>query len=222
MADAVLVPGPTQSLHGSSTWDSGCSRPPLADSASQDLDAPQPQNVQLPRLDVVRDSLDVRGFSPETADRIAVPQWSSTRSIYNGKWTEFCSWCSWKKTDTVKATVPVVADFLVHLFERRPPLAVLTIRGYRSAIASTIPSGSAITNIKEIGDLMWSLAHECPVTKVFYTKWSLRIVLNYLTKSPFEHISKCSLENLTLKTVSSCFGRRRSEIHALSISGECF
>ena len=35
----------------------GCSRPPLADGATHDLDAPQPRNVQLPRLDVVRDSL---------------------------------------------------------------------------------------------------------------------------------------------------------------------
>ena len=201
MADPVLVSGPTQSLHGSPTRDPGRSGPPLADGATQDLDAPQPGNVQLPRLDVVRNSLTARGFSQATADRIAVPQRSSTRSIYDGKWAEFCSWCSRKKTDPVKATIPIVADFLVHLFERRPPLAVSTIRGYRSAISSTIPSGSAITNSKEIGDLFRSLANDRPVTKVFYPKWSLRIVLNYLTKDPFEHISKCSLENLTLKTV---------------------
>ena len=63
------------------------------------------------------------------------------------------------------------------------------------------------------------------MTKVFYPKWSLRIVLNYLTKDPFEHISKCSLENLTWKTVflvALASGRRRSEIHALSVSDECF
>ena len=137
MADPVLVSGPTQSLHGSPTRDSGRSGPPLADGATQDLDAPQPGNVQLPRLDVVRDSLTARGFSQAAADRIAVPQRSSTRSIYDGKWAEFCSWCSRKKTDPVKATIPIVADFLVHLFERRPPLAVSTIRGYRSAISST-------------------------------------------------------------------------------------
>ena len=121
MADPVLVSGPTQSLHGSPTRDSGRSRPPLADGATQDLDAPQPGNVQLPRLDVVRNSLKARGFSQATADRIAVPQRSSTRSIYDGKWAEFCSWCSRKKTDPVKATIPIVADFFVHLFERRPP-----------------------------------------------------------------------------------------------------
>ena len=69
------------------------------------------------------------------------------------------------------------------------------------------------------------LTRERPVTNVFYPKWSLRIVLNYLAKSLFEHISKCSLENLKLKTVflvALASGRHRSEIHALSISDECF
>ena len=47
MADAVPVPRPTQSLHDSATQDSGCSRPPLADGATQDLDTLQPWNVQL-------------------------------------------------------------------------------------------------------------------------------------------------------------------------------
>ena len=117
-----------------------------------------------------------------------------------------------------------MADFLVHLFERRPPLAVMKICGYRSVIASTIPFGSAITNRKEIRDLFLSLAQERPVMKVFYPKWSLRIVLNYLTKPPFEHISKCSLENLMLKMVflvAWASARHRSEIHALYISDEC-
>ena len=62
MADAVLVSGPSQFLHGDCPQDPGRSRPPFADCATQDLDAPQPRNVQLPCLDVVRDSLKARGF----------------------------------------------------------------------------------------------------------------------------------------------------------------
>ena len=72
---------------------------------------------------------------------------------------------------------------------------------------------------------MRSLGVDRPVTRIFYPKWSLKIVLNYLLKELFEHISKCSLENLTLKTVFLVMlasGRRRSEIHALSVDPECF
>ena len=108
---------------------------------------------------------------------------------------EFCTWCSARKEDPMQASVPVVANFLVHLFQRRPLLAVSTIRGYRSAIASTIPKGYLITNSKEISSLLKSLGIDRPVTRVFYPKWNLQVVLNYLTKDPFENIS---LENLTV------------------------
>ena len=50
-------------------------------------------------------------------------------------------------------------------------------------------------------------------------------IFELLTKAPFEHITKCSMENLTLKTVflvALAYGRCRSEIHALSIEPECF
>ena len=166
-----------------------------------------------------------RGFSEAAAQRIAIPQRGSTRTVYDGKWAEFCRWCSGQKKDPIRATVPVVADFLIHLFDRTPPLAVSTIRGYRSAIASTIPDGFRITESKEISNLFRSLGVDRPVTRTFYPKWSLKIVLNYLLKELFEHISKCSLENLTIKTVflvTLASGRRRSEIHALSVDPECF
>ena len=72
---------------------------------------------------------------------------------------------------------------------------------------------------------MGSLGIDRQVIWAFCLKWSLKIVLNYLLKEPFKHISKCSLENLTLKTVflvTLASGRRRSEINALSVDPECF
>ena len=182
-------------------------------------------DVQLPCLDVVRDSLTQRGFSEAAAQRISIPQRGSTRTVYDGKWAEVCHWRSGKKKDPIRASVPVVADFLIHLFNRTPPLAVSIIRGYRSAIASTIPDGFHITKSKEISNLKRYLGIDRPITWTFYPKWSLKIVLNYFLKEPFEHISKCSLENLTLKIVflvKLASGRRRSEIHALSVDPECF
>ena len=225
MADAVLVPGSTESPHPSTSGDSSDRRPSHTTGGPPSVDPPQPRDVQLPRLDVVRDSLTQRGFSEAAAHRISIPQRGSTRTVYDGKWAEFCHWCSGQKKDPIRATVPVVVDFLIHLFDRTPPLAVSTIRGYRSAIASTIPDGFRIMESKEISNLLRSLGIDRPVTRTFYPKWSLKIVLNYLLKEPFEHISMCSLENLTLKTVflvTLASGRRRSEIHALSVDPECF
>ena len=158
---------------------------------------PEPSDVQLPRLDVVRIALSQRGF----LERAAVPQRSSTRLVYEGKWAEFCAGCDRRKEDPVQASFPLVADFLTDLFERNPPLAVSTIRGYHSAISATVPHGPSLTNSRELGALMRSFGNDRPVAHVFYPQWSLRIVLNILMKPPLEPIAKCSLENLTLKTV---------------------
>ena len=48
-------------------------------------------------------------------------------------------------------------------------------------------------------------------------KWDLSVVLNELTKAPFEPMKDTDLKHLTLKTASLlalASGKRRSEIHA--------
>ena len=193
----------------------------LPDRRSSDVVPPEPSDVQLPRLDVVWSSLSQRGILEKAAKCIAVPQRSSTRLVYEGKWAEFCAWCDRRKEDPVQASVPLVADFLTGLFERNPPLAVSTI----SHIPATVPYGPSLTNSHELGALMGSFGIDHPVTLVFYPGWSLRVVLNFLMKPPFEPIAKCSLENLTLKTVflvALASGRHCSELCALSSDPECF
>ena len=87
----------------------------LPDRRSSDVVSPEPSDVQLPRLDVIRSALSQRGFSERAANRIAVPQRSSTRLVYEGKWAEFCAWCDRRKEDPVQASVPQVVDFLTDL-----------------------------------------------------------------------------------------------------------
>ena len=79
------------------------------------LGSPQPGFVPIPRLAVVREHLQTAGFSVSTADRISLPQRDSKGRLYNAKWEEF--WGRQRKTDPVSADVPVVAEFLEHLFQ---------------------------------------------------------------------------------------------------------
>ena len=197
LAGSVLVSGSPVPVSGSATGITDLPGASLPDRRSPDMLSPEPSDVQLPRLDIVRIALSQRGFSERVAKHIAIPQRSSTRLVYEGKWAEFCAWCDRRKEDPVQASVPLVADFLTDLFERNPPLTVSTIHGYRSTISATVPHGPSLTNSRELGALMRSFAIDHPVTCVFYPRWSLWIVLNFLMKPPFEPIAKCSLENLT-------------------------
>ena len=158
-------------------------------------------------------------------DRIALPQRDSTGCLYNAKWEEFFRWCHRRKADPVSADVPLVAEFLEHLFQRTPPLAIDTIRGYRSALSSTLYNVVDLTNSIFLRNLLKNMDLQRPKYKELCPKFNPALVLVYITSPPFEPIMKASLWHLMLKTVfllKLASGRRRNELHALSCDEKCY
>ena len=114
---------------------------------------------------------------------------------------------------------PLVAEFLEHLFQRTPSLAINTIRGYRSAFSSTLYNVVDLTNSVFLRNLLKNMDRQCPKYKELCPKWNLALVLAYITSPPFEPIMKASLWHLPLKTVfllKLASGCHRNELHALS------
>ncbi|VDI39780.1 Hypothetical predicted protein [Mytilus galloprovincialis] len=130
-----------------------------------------------------------------------------------------------REIDPFQVTVQQLADFLVFLFESKG-LCPSTIKGYRSAISRTIHiSGGPDFGINEhISLLVRSFSLERPRQKTLVPKWDLGLVLSFLKLPPFEPAETIDLRFLSYKC---CFllalasGRRRSEIHAFSISDAC-
>ena len=158
-----------------------------------------------------------QGFSKAVAVRIETPQRSSTRSVYEAKWTIFTKWCITNQVDFRSPPVKSVADFLLHLFEDKR-LQPSTIDGYRSAIADKL--GNTTVNISKDGNLtrlLESFHRDRPKGRRGIPSWNLSLVLHQLTKAPFEPLREASLKHLTFKTVfllALGSGKRRSEIHA--------
>ena len=149
-----------------------------------------------------------QGFSSEVAERIAASQRSSTRSIYQAKWALFEKWCRENLVDVSKPSIKQVSDFFMHLFQdlnRRPS----TIDGYRTAILDYLgPTGLHIAQSTDLNRLL--ATRNIP-------KRNLSVVLNELTKKPFEPMKDSDIKHLTLKTeflLALASGKRRSEIHA--------
>ena len=116
-----------------------------------------------------------------------------------------------------------MVDFLEHLFQRTPPLAIDTIRGYRSALSSTLYNVLDLTNSVFLRNLLKNMALQC--NKKLCPNWNLALVLPYITSPPFEPIMKASLWHLMLKTVfllKLASGRHRKELHALSCNEKCY
>ena len=110
-----------------------------------------------------------------------------------------------------------VSDFFMYLYQdlnRRP----LTIDGYRTAIVDTLgPVGFSISQSSDVNRLLSSFHRDRRKSTRNLPKRNVSVVLNELTKAPFEPMKDTDLKHLTLKTaflLALASGKRRSEIHA--------
>ena len=153
----------------------------------------------------------------EVAEGIAAPERSSTRTIYKSKWALFEKWCRESLVDVSTPSVKQISDFFMYLYQdlNRCPS---TIDGYRTAIVDTLgPSGEHIAHNEDLHRLLSSFHRDHPKSSRNLPKWNLSVVLNELTKAPFEPMKDTDLKHLTLKTaflLALASGKRHSKIHA--------
>ena len=215
LARDALVLGPSAAVNRDPTATSG------VNDSSQTVPhlcvSQQSTTSQPPRLVSRSGQLQEQGFSVEVAERIAAPQRSSTRTIYKSKWALFEKWCRENSVDFSTPSVKQVSDFFMYLYQdlnRRPS----TIDGYRTVIVDTLgPAGHHIAQSSDLHRLLSSFHRDRPKISRNLPKWNLSVVLNELTKAPFEPMKDTDLKHLALKTaflLASASGKRHSEIHA--------
>ena len=212
LARDALVLGPSAALNRDPTTTPGVND--SNQTVPQVCVPQQSATAQPPRLVSRSGQLQKQGFSVEVAERIAAPQRSSTRTIYKSQWALFEKWCRENLVDFSTLSVKQISDFFMYLYQdlnRRPS----TIDGYRTAIVDTLgPMAHHIAHNADLHRLLSSFHSDRPKN---LPKWNLSVVLNELTKAPFEHMKDTDIKHLTLKTaflLALASGKRHSEIHA--------
>ena len=215
LARDALVLGPSAALNRDPTTTPSVNDP--TQTVPQLCVPQQSTTAEPPRLVSRSGQLQEQGFSVEVAERIAAPQRSSTRTIYRSKWALFEKWCRENSVDFSTPSVKQISDFFMYLYQdlnRRPS----TIDGYRTAIVDTLgPTAQHIAHNADLHRLLSSFYRDRPKSSRNLPKWNLSVVLNELTKAPFEPMKDTDLKHLTLKTaflLALASGKRRSEIHA--------
>ena len=215
LARDALVLGPSAALNRDPTTTPSVNDP--TQTVPQLCVPQQSTTAEPPRLVSRSGQLQEQGFSVEVAERIAAPQRSSTRTIYRSKWALFEKWCRENSVDFSTPSVKQISDFFMYLYQdlnRRPS----TIDGYRTAIVDTLgPTAQHIAHNADLHRLLSSFHRDRPKSSRNLPKWNLSVVLNELTKAPFEPMKDSDLKHLTLKTaflLGLASGKRRSEIHA--------
>ena len=215
LARDALVLGPSAALNRNPT-----TTPSVNDSTQTVPQVCVPQQsatAQPPRLVSRSGQVQEQGFSVEVAERIAAPQQSSTRTIYKLKWALFEKWCRENSVDFSTPSVKQISDFFMYLYQdlnRHPS----TIDGNRTAIVDTLgPTAHHIAHNADLHRLLSSFHRDRPKSSRNLPRWNFSVVLNELTKTPFEPMKDTDLKHLTLKTaflLALASGKRCSEIHA--------
>ena len=215
LARDALVLGPSAALNRDPTTTPSVNDP--TQTVPQLCIPQQSTTAEPPRLVSRSGQLQEQGFSVEVAERIAAPQRSSTRTIYRSKSALFEKWCRENSVDFSTPSVKQISDFFMYLYQdlnRRPS----TIDGYRTAIVDTLgPTAQHIAHNADLHRLLSSFHRDRSKSSRNLPKWNLSVVLNELTKAPFEPMKDSDLKHLTLKTaflLALASGKRRSEIHA--------
>ena len=215
LAQHAMVLGSGGNVGPDSSLPTHSSRPSdtaIQQGSSQEPDQPKPSRL-APRAEAIKE----QGFSGPVASRIEAPHRSSTRTVYEAKWSVFVRWCETSQVDFRSPSVNEIADFLLHLFQEKN-LQPGTIDGYRSAIADKLGSSSLnVGKDENLTRLLDSFHRDRPKGRRGIPSWNLSLVLHQLTKPPFEPLRKASLKHLTFKTVfllALGSGKRRSEIHS--------
>jgi hypothetical protein len=160
-----------------------------------------------------------QGFSESIITRILCSRRASTLDVYAAKWRVFERWCRASNLGSIDLAAKHLCDFFEYLFVRLK-LQPITIKGYRSAISRVYRlCGLADPGQNQlISALMANFEIERPRRQTLFPKWSLDIVLGYLSSELFTSSRPITRQHLTYKTVlllGLASGDRVSELRAL-------
>ena len=118
--------------------------------------------------------------------------------------------------DFSSPSIKQISDFFLYLYQdlnRRPS----TIDGYRTAIVDTLgTTAQHIAHDPDLHRLLSSVHRDRPKSSRNLPKWNLSVVLNELTKAPFEPMKDTDLKHLALKTaflLALASGKCHIEMH---------
>ena len=175
--------------------------------------------VPSARMEALMRHYKAAGFSDEVSRLAAAPRRPSANRMYDDRWLRFARWAAGQGFDPLDPTAAQIASFLFDLFETHG-LSPQTIKGYRTCLCSVLnPTGKArVVLHRTISDMIASMELQRPRITPVLPQWDLGVVLEALSKSPYEPLREASFKHLTLKTVfllAMASAGRRSELHAL-------
>ena len=189
VAKTVMVSTPTSSLCGPPTVLSLPSRSSVTTGSEIHLGQ---MVIPSASMEALMRHYKAAGFSDEVSRLAAAPRRPSTKCMYDDRWLHFTRWAAGQGFDPLKPSAAQIASFLYSLFDTG--LTPQTIKGYRTCLGSVLNrTGKAkVVLHRTISDMVTSMELQRPRVTPVLPQWDLGIVLESLSKSPYEPLREAS------------------------------
>ncbi|XP_067671071.1 uncharacterized protein [Haliotis asinina] len=157
------------------------------------------------------------GYSKRVASALASSHRKTTQKLYDFQWGSFSSFCEDNGVEAGSATLPQIADYLVHLRNVRG-LKASSINTNLAAIMSVIRKRSPGLDVSVLRELIKSFRQAEGRCKPRAPEWDLAVVLDHLKSDFYEPLEEVPLLRVMVKTtflVAMASAARISELHAL-------
>ncbi len=186
--------------------------------------SPPPRVVEAVGVDPEGAQLIASGLSTEVVETILQSRAPSTRKLYTAKWQLFTYWCHSRQLDPVVCPIGSVLEFLQDRFASG--LSSSTLNVYMAAIAAHhAPVGEqSLGRNPLVTRFLQGNRRLRPPVRPRMPTWDLAVVLEALSKAPFEPLEEVPLRFLTVKTVfllTIFFLKRVGDLQALSVAPSC-
>lgn len=147
----------------------------------------------------------------------------TTRQTYLYKWYRFQSWCVERNLDPLSLLVQQVLDYILHL--KMGGLAIASLKVHLAAISAFhLPiNGHSLFAHLLTERFLKGLRNLYPTYTIPPEPWDLALVLDTLTRPPFEPLATCDLRMLTMVSflLAITSAHRVSELATLSADPPC-
>ncbi|XP_026100385.1 uncharacterized protein LOC113071237 [Carassius auratus] len=222
LAESNLVCGPDSSPRRFSLGDPDQERPSI--SGRGHYISPPARDLEALGVASEGAQLIESGLSTEVVETILSSRAPATRKLYRLKWNVFSSWCYQHQCDPVHCSVGSVLEFLQDRFASG--LCPSTLKVYVAAISAfhAQVGGASLGRDPLISRFLRGTLRLRPATRSRVPAWDLAIVLEGLSRAPFEPLDLVSEKFLSFKTtfllaISSL--KRVGDLQALSVSPTC-
>ena len=183
-------------------------------------------NVKLICMESQRADLRKKGFRTKSAELATSDIRPTTCKTYGYKIQKYIDWCNKERVKHPRnSSVADVCNFLTDMFEGGA--SAHAVSGYISALSKWHRKvhGKRLCEIEELKNIRKATAIQRPPRKILFKAWNLSLVLQSLTREPFEPMVSAQMKYVSYKTVflvAAATARRCSELGALSIAKNDF